>query len=120
MIDPITNNIQHNHSSTTNPDKNMDGTSSQPTEETPVVQHSGSSDDGAISPPARSFHHDADDLYNKSIELEELNRIHSESDCDFDYEDTSREHELLMHDLAEDNDDFARSDDEGWYYSDED
>ena len=39
---------------------------------------------------------------------------------DFDYEEDAREHELLMDDLADDNDDFARSAEEGWYYSDED
>ena len=41
-------------------------------------------------------------------------------DSDFDYEDDARERELLMDDLADDNDDFARSEEEGWYYSDED
>lgn len=41
-------------------------------------------------------------------------------DGDYDYEDEARERELLMDDLADDNDDFARSDDEGWFYSDED
>jgi hypothetical protein len=40
-------------------------------------------------------------------------------DGDSDYENDARERELLMDDLASDNDDFARSDDEGWYYSDE-
>lgn len=40
-------------------------------------------------------------------------------DGDYDYEEDSRERELLMDDLADDNDDFARSDEDGWYYSDE-
>ncbi len=39
---------------------------------------------------------------------------------DYDFEEDARERELLMDDLADDNDDFARSDDEGWFYSDED
>jgi hypothetical protein len=43
----------------------------------------------------------------------------AEPDYDDGYDD-AREHDLLMHDLADDNDDFARSDEEGWYYSDED
>jgi hypothetical protein len=43
----------------------------------------------------------------------------AEPDYDDGFDD-AREHELLMHDLADDNDDFARSDEEGWYYSDED
>jgi hypothetical protein len=40
-------------------------------------------------------------------------------DGDFDYEDQASERELLMDDLADDNDDFARSEEDGWYYSDE-
>lgn len=43
-----------------------------------------------------------------------------EYESDYDFEEDAREHELLMDDLADDNDDFARSDEEGWYYSDED
>jgi hypothetical protein len=42
-----------------------------------------------------------------------------EYDGDFDYEDAARERELLMDDLASDADDFTRSDEEGWYYDDE-
>jgi hypothetical protein len=42
-----------------------------------------------------------------------------EYDGDFDYEDAARERELLMDDLASDADDFTRSDEEGWYYADE-
>jgi hypothetical protein len=41
-------------------------------------------------------------------------------ESDFDYEDDARERELLMDDLADDNDDFARSEEDGWYYSDGD
>ena len=44
----------------------------------------------------------------------------SSYDGDCGYEDKARDHELLLDDLADDNDDFARSDEEGWYYSDED
>jgi hypothetical protein len=40
-------------------------------------------------------------------------------DGDFDYEDAARERELMLDDLAYDNDDFSRSNDEGWFYSDE-
>jgi hypothetical protein len=40
---------------------------------------------------------------------------------DFDFDNESlREHELILDDLASDSEDFARSEDEGWYYSDED
>ncbi len=45
----------------------------------------------------------------------------AEPDVDFDDDNEyARERELLMDDLASDNDDFARSDEDGWYYSDED
>ena len=40
-------------------------------------------------------------------------------DCDFDYEDAARERELMLDGLADYNDDFSRSNDEGWFYSDE-
>jgi hypothetical protein len=43
-----------------------------------------------------------------------------EYESDYDFEEDARERELLMDDLADDNDDFARSDEDGWYYSDED
>ena len=42
-----------------------------------------------------------------------------EYDGDYDIEEYECERELLMDDLADDNDDFARSDEDGWYYSDE-
>jgi hypothetical protein len=41
-------------------------------------------------------------------------------ESDYDFEEDARERELLMDDLADDNDDFARSEEDGWYYSDED
>lgn len=40
-------------------------------------------------------------------------------DGDFDYEDDARERELLMDELAAYNDDSTRSDEDGWFYSDE-
>jgi len=40
-------------------------------------------------------------------------------DGDYDYEDDARERELMLDDLADYNDDFSRSNDEGWFYSDE-
>ena len=40
-------------------------------------------------------------------------------DGDFDYEDDACERELMLDDLADYNDDFFRSNDEGWFYSDE-
>jgi hypothetical protein len=43
-----------------------------------------------------------------------------EYESDYDFEEDARERELLMDDLADDNDDFARSEEDGWYYSDED
>jgi hypothetical protein len=43
-----------------------------------------------------------------------------ESEYDFDYDhECNGERELLLSDLASDNDDFSRSNDEGWYYPDE-
>jgi hypothetical protein len=38
---------------------------------------------------------------------------------DHDYEEDARERELLMDEIADYNDDFSRSNDEGWFYSDE-
>jgi hypothetical protein len=61
---------------------------------------------------------DADE-FRIGLELARLEQTYSEPYYDDGYDD-AREHELLMHDLADDNDDFARSDEEGWYYSDED
>ena len=61
---------------------------------------------------------DADE-FRIGLELARLEQTYSVPDYD-DGLDNAREHELLMHDLADDNDDFARSDEEGWYYSDED
>ena len=43
-----------------------------------------------------------------------------EPDYESDLEEAARERELLMDDIASDNDDFARSNEDGWYYSDED
>jgi hypothetical protein len=40
-------------------------------------------------------------------------------DGDYDYKDDARERELMLDDLADYNDDFSRSNDEGWFYSDE-
>jgi hypothetical protein len=40
-------------------------------------------------------------------------------DGDYDYEESARERELMLDDLADYNDDFSRSNDEGWFYSDE-
>ena len=42
----------------------------------------------------------------------------AEPDFDFDNE-ADRTHQLLLDDLADDNDDFARSNEDGWFYSDE-
>ena len=50
-------------------------------------------------------------------------RWRAPAEPDFVFDDDNeyaRERELLMEDLASDNDDFARSDEDGWYYSDED
>jgi hypothetical protein len=38
---------------------------------------------------------------------------------DPDDHDIDNEYEVLLNDLASDSEDFARSDEEGWYYSDE-
>ena len=42
----------------------------------------------------------------------------SAADYNDDYDD--RDRQLLLDDLASDNDDFTRSSEEGWFYSDED
>lgn len=44
---------------------------------------------------------------------------HAEPDFDDDNED-ARNYDLMLDDLAAANDDFARSDEDGWFYSDED
>jgi hypothetical protein len=44
----------------------------------------------------------------------------SETDLDYDLEEAARERELLIEESADYNDNFARSSDEGWFYSDED
>ena len=63
---------------------------------------------------------DPDD-YLKGLELARLEETHAEPDYDgdSDYEDAARERELMLDDLATYNDDFSRSNDEGWFYSDE-
>ena len=38
---------------------------------------------------------------------------------DFDHEEHEREREILFQDLASDNEDFTRSHEDGWFYSDE-
>ncbi len=47
--------------------------------------------------------------------------MHAEPDYDgdYDYEESARERELMLDDLADYNEDFSRSNDEGWFYSDE-
>jgi hypothetical protein len=42
-------------------------------------------------------------------------------DGDFEYytEESLLEYNMQLEDIASDSDDFARSDEEGWYYSDE-
>jgi hypothetical protein len=43
-----------------------------------------------------------------------------EPDSEYDLEEAARERELLIEESADYNDNFARSSDEGWFYSDED
>lgn len=43
-----------------------------------------------------------------------------EPDPDYDIEEMERQRELLIEERADYNDNFARSSDEGWFYSDED
>jgi len=38
----------------------------------------------------------------------------------YDYEDDAREYQGILDDLAAYNDDFSRSNEDGWFYSDED
>jgi hypothetical protein len=43
------------------------------------------------------------------------------TDPDDNYDnDAALEHQIILDDLASDNEDITRSDEEGWYYSDED
>jgi hypothetical protein len=71
----------------------------------------------ALHPPAHSFRPAAFDDLGFVYPPE----MPAEPDFDFDdNNESARERELLMEDLASDNDDFARSDEDGWYYSDED
>jgi hypothetical protein len=71
----------------------------------------------APHPPAHSFRPAAFDDLGFVYPPE----MPAEPDFDFDDDhESARERELLMEDLASDNDDFARSDEDGWYYSDED
>jgi len=71
----------------------------------------------APHPPAHSFRPAAFDDLGFVYPPE----MPAEPDFDFDDDNEyARERELLMEDLASDNDDFARSDEDGWYYSDED
>ena len=71
----------------------------------------------ALHPPAYSFRPAAFDDLGFVYPPE----MPAEPDFDFDDDNEyTRERELLMEDLASDNDDFARSDEDGWYYSDED
>lgn len=70
----------------------------------------------ALHPPAHSFRPAAFDDLGFVYPPE----MPAEPDFDFDDDNEyTRERELLMEDLASDNDDFARSDEDGWYYSDE-
>jgi hypothetical protein len=99
------------------------GVSAQPAEGASLAPHSVS-DDGRTEVyipaphPTRSIHcHPSDDMgfvYPPEMLAE------PEYESDYDFEEDARERELLMDDLADDNDDFARSDEDGWYYSDED
>lgn len=71
----------------------------------------------APPPPTRSFDPDA---YNFHMALELTRPEETYAEPDYDYEEDARERELLLDDLASDSDDFTRSDEEGWFYSDED
>jgi len=71
----------------------------------------------APHPPAHSFRPTAFDDLGFVYPPE----MPAEPDYVFDDDNEyARERELLMEDLASDADDFTRSDEDGWYYSDED
>ena len=69
-------------------------------------------------PPAHSFDSDAYE-FHMALELKRSEGTGSEQP-DYDYEEVARERELLLDDLASDSDDFCRSAEEGWFYSDDD
>ena len=67
-------------------------------------------------PPIHSYHPSIDDD-QKGYELARLEETYAEPD--FDDNEDARERELMFEDHATYNDDFSRSNDEGWFYSDE-
>lgn len=71
----------------------------------------------APHPPARSF---VPDAYDFHMALELTRPEETRAEPDYDYEEDVRERELFLDDLASDSDDFHRSAEEGWFYSDED
>ena len=78
---------------------------------------SGASRSESISPPQPSYsHHSCDDM--GFVDPPEM-PAEPDYDGDFDYEESARERELMLDDLADYNEDFSRSNDEGWFYSDE-
>jgi hypothetical protein len=82
-----------------------------------TVQGASSSVDIGPHPPAHSFRPAAFDDLGFVYPPE----MHAEPDFDFDDDnEVARERELLLDDLASDADDFTRSDENGWFYSDED
>ena len=79
--------------------------------------------ESAPSPPKAALSRHAYEA-DPTDDLIHLHSLYSpdmpDPDYDFDFGDDGRDRDLLMDDLASDSDDFARSDEEGWYYSDED
>lgn len=75
----------------------------------------------APHPPAHPFDPAAYD-FHMALELTRPEETYAEPDYDYGYdpEEDARERKLLLDDLASDSDDFSRSDEEGWFYSDED
>ncbi len=93
------------------------------------VQFTGSSSESGtqVSSHATSRRSRSRENSNSPQPFDHMDLVHppempAESDHleDIDCDEHIRERETLYQDLASDNQDFTRSDEEGWFYSDED
>lgn len=90
----------------------------------PTEPQSGSKPTEPTPPSPRRAAHGDDDFHNPHLDRFYLEAPPPREERGLgafgNDDDYQREHELLLDDIASEREDFARSEEEGWYYSDDD
>lgn len=98
-----------------NPSTPRDPSEAEPESETQNLQTSPGS-----SPPIQRRHSYQPPIIEEMPDPPEPSDDIFEPDLDYDFEEQERQRELQIEESADYNDNFSRSSDEGWFYSDED